>query len=64
MEQNAAAFAKGIKASAHKISWPSFGKTMKNTGIVLAWSGILAGIVFLADFASSAGFQALINLAQ
>lgn len=63
MEQNAATFTKGIKTSVHKISWPSFGKTMKNTGIVLAWSGILAGIVFLADFVSNAGFQALINLA-
>lgn len=63
MEQNAAAFAKGIKASTQKISWPSMKKTVKNTGIVLAWSGILAGIVFLADFVSGAGFQALIKFA-
>ena len=44
------------------ISWPKPAAALKNTGIVLLWSGILAAVVVSADFLGSAGLQAILQL--
>lgn len=55
-------FFREYKSELKKISWASRAQTMNNTWAVLAASVVIALIVGIVDFLSSAGLQLLGNL--
>ncbi len=52
-------FFKGIKSEFKKIVWPSFKTITNNTGVVIAVTIVIGLIIFVLDWAFSAGFMAI-----
>lgn len=52
---------KEIFSELKKVSWPSFGKVVKNTGIVIAVVVLFLVVITLVDFGLSFGLKALIG---
>lgn len=52
-------FFKGIKSEFKKIVWPSFRTIMNNTGVVITVTILIGVIIFVLDWAFSAGFMAI-----
>lgn len=44
-----------------KVSWPSFGKTVKQTGVVLGFVLLCAAILFVICFVLQLGHTAIVN---
>lgn len=61
-KERVAKFFREYKSELKKISWASRAQTMNNTWAVLAASVVIAVVVGVVDFLSSAGLQLLGNL--
>lgn len=52
---------KEVFSELKKVSWPSFGKVVKNTGIVLAVVLVFLVVITVVDFGLSLGLKGLIR---
>lgn len=52
---------KEIFSELKKVSWPTFGKVVKNTGIVIAVVVLFLVVITLVDFGLTFGLKALIG---
>lgn len=52
---------KEVFSELKKVTWPSFGKVVKNTGIVLAVVVVFLVVITVVDFGLSAGLGALVG---
>lgn len=55
-------FFKGVKSEFKKIIWPSLRTVANNTGVVIAVSILIGVIIFVLDWAFSAGFMAIFGI--
>lgn len=52
---------KEVFSELKKVTWPSFGKVVKNTGIVLAVVVIFLVVITVVDFGLSLGLKGLVG---
>lgn len=55
-------FFRGVKSEFKKIVWPSFKTVVNNTGIVIAVTLLIGAVVFVLDWAFTAGFLAIFGI--
>ena len=55
---------KEVFSELKKVNWPTFGKVLKNTGVVLAVVIIFAAIITAFDFGLLEGIKALVGVGK
>lgn len=62
MHQDVESITHELKAGTNQISWSTRQKALRDTGVVLCWSSVVAAIVVASDFVLHIGLQSMLHL--